>query len=568
MKHLIFLISLTLCVWNQAAGQLFRANVSEITFNETDELGLDSASITINNFTINPYTIKKSSVHFLNTYSAPAFFIKSDSLILPSQGSGVLKVYFKPRHNILHQSCMVIYINNNDIQDHFGSIAIQLTGQGKYSKTYYNSTQNLKEQALRDALKTRISTGYTSLGYNIARNRMFEEIDNKRLNGQGATVNTLECIYTTTLCTGYTNRSNAQSMCSFDTEHTFPQGFFNSADPMQSDLYHLFPTRSNANNSRGNLAFGVATQPYQQEATNAPSKRGANNLYEPHDGQKGPTARGMMYFVVRYQDYNNFFAPQENILRQWHNTYMPTSIEQRRNDDISTLQNNRNPFIDYPQFAERITKLVGPTAELPLFELKQYDTAINYVTAGLTPGLPNDSTSELHYIVVNKGNQNINLSQITPNNTQIRIINSGNAILAPGRAYIIKLKIKNEEGVQIQNYSFTYSTNIPGQPSITVPINITNLVVGNNDKFQKPAVEVFPNPASDWFVVKFKPSPVTTMPRFELIDMIGKNTRLDIERQSDTEYRISTSAAFAGVYHLKVLLPGEAPLLKKVVVSR
>jgi hypothetical protein len=562
MKKFTLVLLLAVCTWYATLAQSITANVSEIIFNETDELGLDSASVSIINGFAQSRTLKKADFHFLDTYGVPAFFVKIDSLVLPAEGSATFKVYFKPRHNITHQSSLVIRTHSGVLYNYFGNVAIQLTGQGKYSKNYYSSTQNLKEQALRDALKTRISSGYTSLGYNVARNRMFEEIDNKRLNGQGATVNTLECIYTTTLCTGYTNRANAQSMCNFDTEHTFPQGFFNSAEPMLSDLYHLFPTRSNANNSRGNLAFGVATQPYQQEAINAPSKKGANNLYEPHDGQKGATARAMMYFVLRYQDYSNFFAPQENILRQWHSTFLPNAVELRRNDDIAALQNNRNPFIDYPQFAERITKLVGPSVEVPIFALRQYDSLITYYNNNNIA----DSTNVIEYVLVNKGNQTINISQILPGDNMVRIINGQNVSILPGRAHTLRMKIRLT-AAPTQNHSITFSTNIPNGNTVTVPIQIIQVISGNEEVLNKQRVDVYPNPARENFMVKFA-QPVVGNTRLELTDMLGKSIPLNIQSADFTTFECSTKTIPAGVYHLKVSQPGVQSVIKKLVVNR
>src|SRR5690606_23844051 len=137
-------------------------------------------------------------------------------------------------------------------------------------------------------------------------NFMFMNIDNKKVNGQGAAQNTLECIYTGREAVGYSDRTDAQTSDTFDTEHTFPQGFFSQNEPMRSDLHHLFPTYSPSNNSRGNFPFGIATQPYKNDDRNYPSHLGANNVYEPHNVQKGSTARAMMYFVIRYTDYTNF----------------------------------------------------------------------------------------------------------------------------------------------------------------------------------------------------------------------------------------------------------------------
>src|SRR5690606_27458199 len=43
----------------------------------------------------------------------------------------------------------------------------------------------------------------------------------------------------------------------FNREHTFPQSWYNDLPPMNSDLFHIYPTDAWVNQQRGNLAFGT-----------------------------------------------------------------------------------------------------------------------------------------------------------------------------------------------------------------------------------------------------------------------------------------------------------------------
>src|SRR6185295_4028554 len=183
--------------------------------------------------------------------------------------------------------------------------------------------------------------GYISLGYNLARDSMFMWFDNKKTNGQGASQNTLECIYTGREAIGYTSRSDCQTNFSFNTEHTFPQSLFASNEPMRSDLHHLFPTDDASNNERADNPFGIVTN----ATWSVGGSKSNRSIFEPRDQQKGATARAMMYFVLRYQNYNSFFTSQESILRTWHQNFPNTQIERTRNDDIYGMQHNRNPFV-------------------------------------------------------------------------------------------------------------------------------------------------------------------------------------------------------------------------------
>ncbi|MDX5442398.1 MAG: endonuclease, partial [Hymenobacteraceae bacterium] len=441
------------------------------------------------------YPVEVTNIRFFNTYGAPAFSADQSRFTIANGATHTVQVTFTPQHNIAHNTEMVLETNSKG-----GNISIDLTGQGKYSKTYYNSTENLSEEQLKTALKSTISAGYRSLGYNTARDKMYMEFDNRKVNGQGATVNTLECVYTGRVVTGYTSRSDIFNTHSINCEHTFPQGHFNSAEPMKSDIHHLFPTDESANGSRNNYPFGMATLPYRNDQINNPSHLGANNVYEPRDAQKGATARAMLYFVTRYQDYQNFFASQQPVLKTWNTTFAPTAAERKRNDDIQTVQFNRNPFVDYPQFADRITNFVS-NSTAPVVNSFYKGDAINY-------GNINAGTSYVYnFVVVNTGNQPLQLSNKTLSNAVLSFANNtaANVTVAPGEAHTMQVNIQLPSTDSIAE-TLTFSTNLPGaQGTVTVPVYANKRVaspLGTGSLLTDQAIfELFPNPVQDELVV-------------------------------------------------------------------
>jgi hypothetical protein len=534
MKTLSVIAYSFFCFTLIAQAQTITCNNDSASFGVAYENAPDSLTITLNNPLNESITIKK--VHFYNTYSRPAFYTKDTNFVILPNSNKTIQLYFAPYHNIFHQSVVVFETNKN------GSLALYLTGQGKFSNTYYNSTENLTEEALRTALKNRITQGYSSLGYNTARNKMFEEIDNKKVNGQNATINTVECIYTTTLCTGFANRTAAQTNCSFDTEHTYPQSLFNQNEPMRSDLFHIFPTKSAANNSRGNLAFGVATAPFQEVTDNTPSKKGSNNVYEPHDGQKGVTARAMMYFVVRYQDYNNYFAPQEAILRTWHHQFLPTSIEKNRNQAIFVAQGNRNPFIDYPQFAERITKLVGTSTTPSVFalHLPQDSIFMNQV--------PQNTDVFYRFVVVNHGNQPIQINNAAINHSDFELVNGNNATILPQSFHTFVIKL-NTQTTALQAL-LSFNTNVISQSVVQVPINVSS-IVSSLKPFQ-PRFEgaIYPQPAADYLTIENQNWTGKSI-HYEISNTLGQTLLKQSTSFSGTE-KINTQALQSGYYWLHI----------------
>jgi len=145
-----------------------------------------------------------------------------------------------------------------------------------------------------------------------------------------------------------------------NAEHIWPQSYFKSALPMVADLHHLAPTFVTPNGRRGNLKFSrVARATY---ATSAGSKLGSGG-FEPADAVKGNVARAMFYFIVRYSDrnirqgmnYSEFWTANVRMLLEWNRQDPPDAAERRRNALVEEFQGNRNPFIDEPELAERIS---------------------------------------------------------------------------------------------------------------------------------------------------------------------------------------------------------------------
>jgi hypothetical protein len=154
----------------------------------------------------------------------------------------------------------------------------------------------------------------------------------------------------------YTGSSNP------NTEHTYAQSWFNGTDTdkKKSDLHHLFITNSVVNSSRGNYPFDVVanhnTATVYYTYTPWQSYRGYNAqnrmVFEPADEFKGNIARALLYFYTRYSGESLI---QQNVdmlptLLIWHSFDPPDAAEITRNTGVYNYQNNRNPYIDHPEF--------------------------------------------------------------------------------------------------------------------------------------------------------------------------------------------------------------------------
>jgi hypothetical protein len=359
----------------------------------------DSFSVYIKNLSDRHSDIKISNIKIV--------YGTSDTLIsISPNDSSIVWIKYHPDQNVIDKDLIFI----TSVDSLIGSI-IELSGSGKFGDSYDATTFNLYDTQLKSVL-TQLVSGHTSLGYDLARDKMFMEFDNQRVNGQGATQNTLECVYTGRLAVGYTSRTVAQgSPYNFNTEHTWPQSNFGEAEPMKSDLYHLFPTDITANSMRANYRFGKAVSNVTWQVGG--SKLGNNSsgqlIFEPRDVHKGDVSRSMFYFITRYPvNYGGFFTQtQENVFREWNKLDTVGVVESNRNNAIALLQLKRNPYIDHPEFVDRIysfaTSNVRPTfAELNVLPLKvDFDSTL----------IGTSSSTQIY--IANSGSATLNIDSIT-----------------------------------------------------------------------------------------------------------------------------------------------------------
>ncbi|MEO8068413.1 MAG: endonuclease [Flavobacteriales bacterium] len=165
----------------------------------------------------------------------------------------------------------------------------------------------------------------------------------------------------------------------FNREHSFPLSWFNDATPMNSDLFHIYPTDGWVNQKRGNLAYGEVSNPSwtsQNGSKVGPCALqgcGSDDVFEPIDLYKGDLARSYFYMLTRYMDQTGnwtscpmlaggeFTQWAENMLLAWHALDPVDSKETDRNNAIFGIQDNRNPYIDNPGWVYAIW---GPTADI------------------------------------------------------------------------------------------------------------------------------------------------------------------------------------------------------------
>lgn len=168
----------------------------------------------------------------------------------------------------------------------------------------------------------------------------------------------------------------APSFSGLNREHSFPKSWWGGLTdiPAYVDLNHLYPSEAAANMAKSNYPLGEVNRnqniKFQNGVTTVGRPMsgqggGAEFVFEPADEYKGDFARTYFYMVTCYQNltWKYFYMVNQNtyptlntysinLLMKWHRQDPVSDKEIMRNDEVYKIQNNRNPFIDYPELAE------------------------------------------------------------------------------------------------------------------------------------------------------------------------------------------------------------------------
>ncbi|HQF27955.1 MAG TPA: hypothetical protein PLD36_05010, partial [Bacteroidia bacterium] len=147
MKKQNILWAVLICITNAVVAQSLSVQSAQINFGSVTELLPDSEQVVLTNNNI--YDVHVTGYHFYTTYGQPAFSTSAGNFTVPAGGNYSFWVKFSPRHNILHNSELVIECDGAN-----GFARVDLIGQGHYTNAYYNTSENLSEEALKTQLKT------------------------------------------------------------------------------------------------------------------------------------------------------------------------------------------------------------------------------------------------------------------------------------------------------------------------------------------------------------------------------------------------------------------------------
>jgi len=205
---------------------------------------------------------------------------------------------------------------------------------------YYTGADGLTGYSLTVFLRNIVNTGFTRLDYGASR-YILDETDRDPNNSSRVIL-----VYLGTSVSGTWDGG-----VTWNREHVWPQSLLgvsvdNNSINQGSDLHNLKPANPAENSSRGNKFFDLSTDA---------------DSYLPRAAVRGDVARILFYMATAYDILSlvnttpsTYQMAMLNVLIKWHEEDPVDDFEMNRNNVIFSYQHNRNPFIDHPEFVEKI----------------------------------------------------------------------------------------------------------------------------------------------------------------------------------------------------------------------
>ncbi len=358
----------------------------------------------------------------------------------------------------------------------------------------------------------------------------------------------------------------------YNREHTVPLSWFkgNTGNPgPATDYLHLFPTDKIVNARRSNYIYGEITNPIDSLSRNG-SKVGPNafagltgTAFEPINEYKGDVARAFLYFITRYQDsmaiflsgntstevgqafepniYPSADTPYLRLMRKWHAQDPVSQKEIDRNNAAFSYQGNRNPYIDHPEYVERIWG-ANCTGVLPV-QLVSFKGALLGKEVLLTWEVKIENNLERYEIERSDNNRFFSMVGKVNATGSSHYQFADNISALTGRRLYYRLKKLDKDG------NFTYSDVF----TVHVPLSL--------------AFNVYPNPVSNGVIHVQFASPVSSKSVLQLADVTGKVIQQISVSEGATNFTFAVKSLAKGSYLIQLIQPGSNTVTQKIQVQ-
>lgn len=475
-------------------------------------------------------SIEIDSILFVN----PNLFLKTkfdiSNFVINNSESKTIVLKFTATQNLVFYPQFYIYFKNEELKQSFTDY-FKLNFVMKYNDLYDSFTQNINGLELKNALKFYVAN-HKSYSYKDARTYMFGSFDN--VDGW------VECVYTGEKI--QTDGIPDVNTTHFNNEHTWPQSKGADNEPEKSDIFHMYPTNEYANSKRGDYPFGnvVSNITWQVGNSKLGNDKDGNIRFEPRDVHKGNVARSMFYFSIRYNNPYTYLNSQEETLRKWMVLDEVDSKEMKRNNDIAFIQGKRNPFIDHPEFLDRIFSISTNTDFPQVFSTSISQSQVDISTIVL------EKKISYEFFITNTGNSSISITNVqieNPDND--RIIESvtpvNNYLLPKDSTLTLELTFFDNSTSQNQNSILIINTEKGEHYEIPFKEKYYNSVSNKEPDFE---YLISPNPTSDKLTLSKIPEGELN---YEILDYLGTKVQ-----SGYLSKEIEVSSLKLGFYFLKI----------------
>ncbi len=334
----------------------------------------------------------------------------------------------------------------------------------------------------------------------------------------------------------------------YNREHAFPRSWFGDDFHIRGDLHNVYATDGESNAKHANwpyaeVGFATWTSPAGAKLGNSSFPGYNGTVFEVIDEYKGDFARTMFFMVTAYENlipvWQNLSTADSSLdgttwpsldnwaIRQWYKWHVQDPVSQKeltRNDSVFSVQGNRNPFIDHPEFVELIWRCTGvlPVALIDFTAVKNNDGVFLQWKSG--------AEINLKQYEVERSIDGVSFTKagiVTAQNKAVYNLTDIN--LPDVRTVFYRLKMLDADG------RFTYSK------TVSVKLNKRNM-----------DISIYPNPAVNEIAVSFQQAAVSNS-IVRVTDITGKEVLMQKAVGGQSTIRLKINNLPAGRYFVTVI---------------
>ncbi|GAB3342877.1 hypothetical protein GCM10027429_33000 [Marivirga atlantica] len=263
----------------------------------------------------------------------------------------------------------------------------------------------------------------------------------------------------------------------WNREHTWPKshGFPDESDTAYTDVHNLRPSDASVNTSKSNKDFNDVENISENAEGEAPDTYTNSDFWDPRDEIKGDVARILFYMATRYESdfldlelvdrISGSNDPELGVLYtliKWHEQDPVDQYEIDRHEGAYGYQENRNPFIDHPEWVSEIWG--STTAPTLIIDQRNFNPDFGYIPLG-------ESLVQTYTINAYNLESDISVSVASPF-----------FVSTDGNSFSSEITL-SDDGSEAQTYT-VYLKYEPANSDESIVLDVTHTTTGDTENFE------------------------------------------------------------------------------------